>query len=27
MRNLSAGWPQNTPKSLRYPKRSSNYEW
>ena len=27
MRNLSAGWPQNTPKSLRYPKPSSNYEW
>ena len=27
MRNLSGGWPQNTPKSLRYPKPSSNYEW
>ena len=27
MRNLSSGWPQNTPKKLRYPKPSSNYEW
>lgn len=27
LRNLSAGWPQNTPPSLRYPKPSSNYEW
>ena len=27
MRNLGAGWPQNTPKKLRYPKPSSNYEW
>ncbi len=27
LRNLSAGWPQNTPPKLRYPKPSSNYEW
>lgn len=27
MRNLSAGWPQPVPKSLRTPKPSSNYEW
>ena len=27
MRNLSAQWPQKTPKSLRYPKPSSNYTW
>lgn len=27
MRNLAAGWPQSTPKSLRVPKPSSNYEW
>ncbi len=27
LRNLGAQWPQKTPKSLRYPKRSSNYEW
>jgi hypothetical protein len=27
MRNLSGSWPQNTPKSLRQPKPSSNYEW
>ena len=27
MRNLAAGWPQNTPRNLRYPKPSSNYEW
>jgi hypothetical protein len=27
MRNLGAQWPQKTPASLRYPKRSSNYEW
>jgi hypothetical protein len=26
MRNLGAQWPQKTPASLRYPKRSS-YEW
>jgi hypothetical protein len=27
LRNLSAGWPQNTPPKLRYPKPSANYEW
>jgi len=27
LRNLGAQWPQKTPKSLRYPKRSSNYDW
>jgi hypothetical protein len=27
MRNLGAQWPQKTPASLRYPKRSSNYDW
>jgi hypothetical protein len=27
MRNLGAQWPQKTPASLRYPKRSSNYTW
>lgn len=27
MRNLGGAWPQKTPKSLRYPKPSSNYEW
>ena len=27
LRNLSAGWPQNTPQKLRNPKPSSNYEW
>ncbi len=27
MRNLGSNWPQNTPRSLRYPKPSSNYEW
>jgi hypothetical protein len=27
LRNLASGWPQNTPPSLRYPKRSSNFEW
>jgi hypothetical protein len=27
MRNLGAQWPQKTPKKLRYPKPSSNYEW
>lgn len=27
MRNLGAQWPQKTPRSLRYPKPSSRYEW
>lgn len=27
MRNLGAQWPQKTPRSLRCPKPSSNYEW
>jgi hypothetical protein len=27
LRNLGAQWPQKTPKKLRYPKPSSNYEW
>ena len=27
LRNLGSQWPQRTPKSLRYPKPSSNYEW
>lgn len=27
LRNLGSGWPQNTPKKLRVPKPSSNYEW
>lgn len=27
LRNLGAQWPQPTPKSLRYPKPSSNYTW
>ena len=27
MRNLGAQWPQPTPKSLRYPKPTSNYTW
>jgi hypothetical protein len=27
LRNLGGGWSQRTPKKLRYPKPSSNYEW
>lgn len=27
LRNLGAQWPQQTPKSLRNPKRSSSYDW
>jgi hypothetical protein len=27
MRNLGAQWPQKTPKSLRSPRYSWNYEW
>lgn len=27
LRNLSAQWPMETPRSLRYPKPSSNYTW
>ena len=27
LRNLGAQWPQPTPRSLRYPKPSSNYTW
>jgi hypothetical protein len=27
LRNLGSQWPQKTPKKLRYPKPSSNYEW
>jgi hypothetical protein len=27
LRNLSAQWPMETPRSLRNPKPSSNYTW
>ncbi|MEI9898790.1 MAG: hypothetical protein WDN31_00175 [Hyphomicrobium sp.] len=27
LRNLGAQWPQETPRSLRYPKPTSNYTW
>ena len=27
LRNLGAQWPQKTPPGLRYPKRSSSYDW
>lgn len=27
LRNLAAQWPQETPRSLRYPKRSSGGTW
>jgi hypothetical protein len=27
MRNLGSSWPQKTPRKLRNPKPSSNYEW